>query len=203
MYKRILFASFIFFAACGPQTQAVIPPTPTPEMIIAASAEVTAATASPEVTVSTTASPVSTGIAEPCAYVEATQNLPDVSAQIDKAVKQLQSSAGGRAQTYGENCLDAGNGQSSFHAMETDFYFKINVKNLDDDNELGMWIIKVMKIVEAVPSNALPGPQTGFVDFTFKGSNNQRILHLPISHYKSLIQDVNPSGVIPTLFPTP
>src|SRR5271157_5628556 len=83
---------------------------------------------------------------EPCAFVEATQNLPDLSAQVDKAMKELQSDASGRAEVYGENCVYASSGQSTFSAMETDFYITVNVKSLKDDNELGSWIFSSMKI---------------------------------------------------------
>jgi len=194
---------FFLFAACGRQTQAVIYPTSTSEVISEASTEVPATPALPEFTTSIPALPASTAAGEPCAFVEATQNLPEVSAQIDKAVKKMQPTAAGRAQTYGENCVDTSNSnsQSTFHAMETDFYFKINVKNLNDNNELGMWIIKVMKIIESVPAAALPGSQPGFADFTFKLNSNQRILHVPIDRFKSLPSNINPSDVIPTLIP--
>ncbi len=200
--KNLLALCILLLAACTSTGQLQTPPPPS-EVNIAATSPATATTAAGTVTVAATASPIPPTTALPCAFVEATKNLPEVSAQIDKAVKELQPVASGRAQTYGENCLDPSNGQSTFHAMESDFYFKINVKNLNDNNELGMWIIKVMKIVEAVPSDSLPGPQPGFVDFTFKASTDQRILHLSINHYKSLTPNINPSDVIPTLFPKP
>ena len=140
---------------------------------------------------------------EPCAFVEATQNLPDVTAQVDQAIKVLQPEASGRAEAYGENCVYASTGQSTFSAMETDFYFTVNVRDLTDDNELGTWIVNAMKIVEALPPASLSGPQAGFVEFTFATPDDQKILRVSVDQYNQLPTDINPSDVIPTLFPNP
>ena len=145
----------------------------------------------------------STATMEPCAYVEATEALPDVTAQIDQAIKQLQPDASGRAEAYGENCVYASNGQSTFSAMETDFYITINVKKLQDDNELGGWIVNTMKIIEALPPTSIAGPQAGFVEFTFKTRDNQEVLRVPIDKYKSLPPETQPADLIPVLFPNP
>ncbi len=140
---------------------------------------------------------------EPCAFVEASQNLPEVTTQLDEAIKELQSDASGRAEAFGENCVYASSGQSTFSAMETDFYFTVNVENLNDDNEMGTWIINTMKIVEAQPSDSIPGPQPGIVEFTFKTKDNQKILRVSIDKYKNLPTDINPTDIIKTLFPNP
>src|SRR5271157_3390269 len=87
---------------------------------------------------------------EPCAFVEATQNLPDLTAQIDQALKEIQPDASGRAEAFGENCVYASSNQSTFTAMETDFYLSVNVKNLNDNKELGTWIVNAMKIIDAL-----------------------------------------------------
>ncbi|MGA7193736.1 MAG: hypothetical protein WBW94_08905, partial [Anaerolineales bacterium] len=122
-----------------------------------------------------TAVPISTSTIEPCAFVEATQNLPDLSTQIDAAIKQLQPDASGRAEALGENCVYASSGQSTFSAMETDFYFTIDVQDLKDDNELGTWIVNVMKIINALPPDSISGHQAGFVEFTFQTPDDQKI----------------------------
>jgi hypothetical protein len=144
-----------------------------------------------------------TATVERCAYVEAYHSLPDLSAQIDQTIKQIQADASGRAEAYGENCVTASNGQSTFSAMETDFYFTIPVKDLKDDNELGTWIINTMKIIEAVPASSIAGPQAGFVEFTFKTRDDQKNLRVQIGSYESLPANINANEIIPTLFPSP
>ena len=98
---------------------------------------------------------------EPCAFVEATQNLPDLSAQVDNAIKQLERNASGRAEAHGENCVYTSSSQSTFSAMETDFYITINVESLKDDSELGSWILRSMKIINAVTFGLDCRPSSG------------------------------------------
>jgi hypothetical protein len=183
--KRILLLLFIFLTSCGSQAQTIL------------------ASPSPDLTTPTAAPLSITPTIENCAYVQATQNLPDATVQIDKAIKQLQPDASGRAQAYGENCVYASGRQPTFSAMETDFYFTINVKNLKDDKDLGGWIVDAMKLVEALPPDSMAGPQAGFVEFTFKTKANQRILRVAIATYKNLPVDTAPGDIIPTLFPNP
>ena len=159
-------------------------------------------------TVAPSLAPVATPIPitptiENCAFVEATQNLPDLTAQIDQAMKELQPDASGRAEAFGENCVYASSNQSTFTAMETDFYFTVNAKNLNDDKELGTWIINVMKIIDALPSGSISGPQAGFVEFTFETKDNQKILHVPINKYRNLPADIKPADVVKALFSNP
>ncbi|MFZ1042211.1 MAG: hypothetical protein WCA79_17640 [Anaerolineales bacterium] len=138
-----------------------------------------------------------------CAFVEATQNLPDLTSQVDKAMKELQSGASGRAEAFGENCVYANRGQSVFTAKETDFYFTVNANNLNNNEELGTWIINVMKIIDALPSGSISGPQAGFVEFTFETKDDQKILHIPINKYRNLPVDIKPADVVKTLFSNP
>ncbi len=185
MNKYILIAlAAIFVTACTSQAPTVLPaPSLTPN------------------TSALTGMPMVTPTIEPCAYVQANQSLPDVTAQIDAAIKQLQPEASGRAEAYGENCVYASTGQSTFSAMETDFYFTVNVNDLTDNNELGTWIVNTMKIVEDLPPDSITGPQAGFVAFTFKSQSNQKTLRVPISSYKNLPANISPVDIIPTLFP--
>jgi hypothetical protein len=170
--------------ACGSQAQTIL------------------ASPSPNLT-TLTAAPISTSTIEPCAFVEATQNLPDLSTQVDNAIKQLRPDASGRAEAFGENCVYASINQFTFTAMETDFYFTINVKNLKDDKELGNWIVNAMKIIEALPSGSISGPQAGFVEFTFETKDDQKILHVPINKYRDLPADIKPADVVKALFSNP
>ena len=161
-------------------------------------------TAIPSVAPVATSTPLPiTPTIEPCAYVEATQNLPDATSQVDQAIKQLQPNASGRAEAYGENCVYASSGQSTFSAMETDFYITVNVKSLKDDNELGSWIFSSMKIIKALPSDSIADPQAGFVEFTFKTTDDQKNLRVPISQYYELPADIRPADIIKRLFPNP
>ena len=149
-----------------------------------------------------TATPIFTPTIEPCAFVEATQDLPDLSAQIAQAIKQLQPAASGRAQAYGENCIHA-DGHADFLAKETDFYVTINVTNLKDNNELGTWIVNVMDTLAPFPPGVVPGSQPGFVEFMFKTADDHKGLRVFIRQYKQLPSGLSGAEVIKALFPNP
>jgi hypothetical protein len=87
--------------------------------------------------------------------------------------------------------------------METDFFFTINAKNLNNNKELGTWTVNVMKIIDALPSGFISGPQAGFVEFTFETKDDQKILHVPINKYRDLPADIKPADVVKTLFSNP
>ena len=87
--------------------------------------------------------------------------------------------------------------------METDFYIMAKVKKLNDDKELGTWTVNVMKIIDALPSGFISGPQAGFVEFTFETKDDQKILHVPINKYRDLPADIKPADVVKTLFSNP
>lgn len=137
-----------------------------------------------------------------CAYVEAYQPVPDVSVQVDKAVKELDPRASGRAQAYGENCVYP-DGHGNFSAMETDFYLSIHVADLTDDKELGTWIAKAMKALAPFAPGVVPGPESGFVEFTFKSGDVQRIWRVPIDRYKQLPPGLSGAELLKALFPNP
>ncbi|MCL4529880.1 MAG: hypothetical protein M1282_10760 [Chloroflexi bacterium] len=185
--KKLILVIFLLLAACD-SPSATAP---------AITEEITMASPSSLVT-----SPATTVTNEPCAFVPAYQSLADISAKVDRAIKSLQPEASGRAQAYGENCVYA-DGHADFHAMETDFYVTANVTNLKDNNELGTWIINAMKALASFSPGTVPGPQPGFVEFTFKSKDDRKSLRVSISKYEQLPSNLSGADVIKALFPNP
>lgn len=87
--------------------------------------------------------------------------------------------------------------------METDFYVTANVTNLKDNNELGTWIINAMKALASFSPGTVPGPQPGFVEFTFKSKDDRKSLRVSISKYEQLPSNLSGADVIKALFPNP
>jgi hypothetical protein len=112
---------------------------------------------------------------QPCGYQWAYEDMPELTAEFDSAVKALNSSASGRAQAFGENCVRA-DGTSTFGAMETDFYVSLPVDDLGNEEEFGNWISQVMEVVTQIPREKLEGPNYGFVEFTLEKSESERII---------------------------
>ena len=185
--KKLILVIFLLLTAC------ISPSATAPTTIEAIT------TPSPSLLITTPTPASADGL---CAYIPAHQNLPDVSAKVDQAIKDLQPEASGRAQAYGENCFYT-DGHADFSAMETDFYVSFNVSNLKDNNELGTWIIKAMKALASFSPGTVPGPQPGFVEFTFKSKDDQKILRVSISKYKQLPSGFSGTDVIKALLPNP
>ncbi len=119
-------------------------------------------TTGPELPTAATATDTSTAppTFEGCAYVWASQALPDVSAEFDTAVRELIPEATGGAQAYGENCV-YGDGHATFGAMETDFYVSLDVPDLNDEQALGDEMAKIMVMVlKRFPRRVCPVART-------------------------------------------
>jgi hypothetical protein len=170
--KRLLpLIGLLLLASCNLPLTAVPPtkpPTPAPSVTPTASVTVTSTTAS-----------------LPCYFVWASQNLPDITAELQAAIQAILPEAAVRATAFGENCV-AQDGSSTFSALETDFYVTIPVADLQDNEAIGATIGQVLEIVDGFIRPRVPGPNDGFVEFTFASGSGQRVLRVPIPLGKEL-----------------
>lgn len=128
----------------------------------------------------------SPAVPQPCAYTWAYKDLPEVSAELQAAVQAILPEASAHAAAFGEDCV-ASDGSATFGAMETDFYLRIPVADLNDDAALGNLIGQLLPILlDQFPRERLLGPKDGFVEFTFFLGENQRVLRVPIPLGKEL-----------------
>ncbi len=119
---------------------------------------------------------------EPCAYVWASQDLPDVSKKVNEMLQAMDPNITASAYAYGENCVYA-DGHSTFGAMETDYRVKITVKDIKDETALGDLIAKVMSVIVKIPLSDVAGPNPGRVEFSFVNGKNQTKLNVQIDQY--------------------
>jgi hypothetical protein len=118
-----------------------------------------------------------------CAYVWASQQLPELSRLLNSSLQKISADVTGLAYAYGENCV-YGDGHETFSAMETDYRIGVKVKDIHDEAALGDWIAKVMLIVDALPAAETQGPQPGRVDFDFKQPDPADLfISVPIEKY--------------------
>lgn len=132
-----------------------------------------------------TPSPIAAAPSQPCAYTWAYENLPDITAELQTAIQKILPEAEVRATAFGEDCV-AQDGSAAFGALETDFYIIILVTDLEDDAALGNIIEQVLPIIDQFPRPRVPGPQAGFVEFTFRNGTEQRAARVPIPLGKQL-----------------
>lgn len=119
-----------------------------------------------------------------CGYQWAYEDLPELTAQFDQAVKGLIPNSTSHATAFGENCVAADGQVVRFLAMETDFYVIVSVETLDDYETFGNWVSQVMQVVSELPTDAVAGPKPGFVEFRFEKSTSESIgFRVPIQGF--------------------
>ncbi len=116
---------------------------------------------------------------QPCAYTWAYKDLPDITSELQAAIQHILPEAEAHATAFGEDCV-AQDGSATFGAMETDFYIRVPIEDLNDDNALGSIVEQVLPIIDEFPRPRVPGPMDGFVEFTFFIGNEQRVIRVPI-----------------------
>ena len=132
-----------------------------------------------------------TPTSESCAYVWASQDLPDLSRKVYDALQAVDTNLTGNAYVYGENCVYA-DGHGTFAAMETDFRVKVSVSDLKDEKALGDWIARAMRAITKLPADEVPGPQPGRVEFDFSKSETENLnLNVSIAKYQKLAPGIS------------
>lgn len=119
-----------------------------------------------------------------CAYVEASQELPDLSKKVYDSLQAVDINIIGNAYAYGENCVYE-DGHFTFSPKETDFRVKVIVKDLKDEKALGDSIAKVMGNIINLPPSEISGPLPGRVEFDFSKTETENLfLNVSIARYK-------------------
>jgi len=157
----------------------------TPQVLTAKTA--TDTVAPPKLT-SVTDTPSST---TECGFQWAYEDLPELTAQFDQAIKSLVPASASHATAFGENCVAADGQVVRFLAMETDFYVIVTVESLDNYETFGNWVYDVMQVVNGFPPDMIAGPQPGFVEFRFEKSISESIgFRVPIRQYNDTAQGI-------------
>ncbi len=122
--------------------------------------------------------------AEPCGYMWASQNLTDLTLDLQAAITALHPEAQAFAFAFGEDCVHQ-DGSKIFLAMETDFNVTLPVADLADENALGEWIVKTMQVIANLPAEKIVGPRPGRVTMIFTLGTDQTILKFYIDEYQT------------------
>ena len=125
-----------------------------------------------------------------CGYQWAYQDLPRLSSKFQQALQALQPVAQGSAFVFGENCILADGSVGSFLPMETDFNITLQVGDLNNESDLGEWIVKVMQVITAIPPEQIVGPRPGRVSLGFQSAGETKNISFYINQYQEL-----PSGL--------
>ena len=125
-----------------------------------------------------------------CGYQWAYQDLPELSAEFQQDIQNLQPGAQAKAFAFGEDCIHGDGTTRTFVPMETDFNITLQISDLSDESTLGEWIVKVMQVVENIPPNRIVGPRPGRISLAFQSGSDQKHVSFYINQYQEL-----PSGL--------
>ena len=119
---------------------------------------------------------------ENCAYMWAYHNAPELTEKLKSAFLAIDPAINARAEYFGEDCVYT-DGHSTFGVMETDFYTRIPVDDLTNEEALGNWMSQVLTVILQLPREEIQG-NYGFVEFTFENTETDRVIvRVPIQLY--------------------
>jgi hypothetical protein len=154
------------------------------------------------VTAPPTDTPTATITYQQCMWNWDTQQLPELSAQVDEALR----AAGlpvvtARAEGYGEDCIDSRTNQVAYFAtMETDFRITLEASDLSDGAALGDLLERTLVVLDGFPPGATPGPQAGYVGITFQaGDEESRLWFLVADGESARAQGLHGAALIDKL----
>lgn len=134
-----------------------------------------------------------------CGYQWANQDLPELSSSFQASIQALQPEAQASAYAFGENCMLADGSVGGFGAMETDFNITLHVNDLTNESDLGEWVVKVMQVIENIPSEQIVGPQPGRVSIIFQSNRDQKIVNFYVNQYQALGSGLSNSEIYQAL----
>ena len=129
----------------------------------------------------------------------AEQDLPELSRSFQQSLQALQSEAQATAFAFGENCVRPDGTVVAFLAMETDFNITLQVNDLNNETELGEWIVNVMQVILEIPPEQIVGPRPGRVSLTFRSAGDERHVTFYINQYQELPPGLSPVEILQRL----
>jgi len=109
-----------------------------------------------------------------CAYQWAQHDAPELNQIFGEMAKNFAPQVETRVSLYGEDCVYA-DGRSTFSALETDFYLRIETEDLTNEEALGDWLAQGMEAALKIPREKIEGSY-GFVEFWFAQNENEHVI---------------------------
>ena len=133
-----------------------------------------------------------------CGYQWAYQDLPELSSSFQQSLQALQPEAQATAFAFGENCMLSDGSVGAFLPMETDFNITLQVSDLNNETELGEWIVKVMQVITEIPPEQISGPRPGRVTLAFQSTGDGRQVSFYIDQYQALPEGLSSAEIFQT-----
>ena len=127
--------------------------------------------------ITSTDAPTTTPTYEPCGYMWAYKDVPELLVKVESVIHALNPEAKVRVQAFGEDCVYA-DGRATFGAMETDVYIHTIVDDLTNEEALGNWMAQALPLIVQIPEDEFPGGY-GMVEFWFENNNGESLYIRP------------------------
>jgi hypothetical protein len=72
-------------------------------------------------------------------------------------------------------------------------------KTASAPSELGEWIVKVMQVITAIPTDQIVGPRPGRVSLSFQAGSDQQVVSFYINQYQELQPGLSPTEIYQAL----
>lgn len=193
---RLLFLGSMFLSACSatpaaPEASSPTTAAPTPKLI--------STLGTPHIDQGPDGAVTAPPDAQNCGYQWAYQDLPELSSRLQQSLQALQPEAQAAAFAFGENCILPDGSIGQFLAMETDFNITLQVADLNNEAELGEWIVNVMQVIMEIPLTQIVGPRPGRVSLTFQSAGEDRHVTFYINQYQELPPGLSPVEILQQL----
>ena len=185
MVRAILFLALLSACSAIPAAPQTVPTVGTPHIGLPPDTETQVTSASPN--------------PQNCGYQWAYQDMPELSNSFHQSLQALQPEAQGNAYIFGENCILSDGSIGGFLAKETDFNITLRVSDLNDEEDLGKWIVNVMQIITAIPPEQIVGPAPGRVFLVFQSDSDQKAINFGIDQYQNLPSDLSDTEIFQAL----
>ena len=83
--------------------------------------------------------------------------------------------------------------------METDFNITLQIADLTNESDLGEWIVKVMRVIVAIPPDQIVGPRPGRVSLVFQAGSEQKAVNFYINQFEELPQGLSNAEIFQAL----
>ena len=83
--------------------------------------------------------------------------------------------------------------------METDFKVTLHVDDLSDESDLGEWVVRVMEVIENIPSEQIVGPRPGRVTLAFQSGSDEKYINFYVNQYQALPSGLSNSEIYQSL----
>jgi hypothetical protein len=125
----------------------------------------------------------------PCVYMWTSKPLPEESGKLQQALNKAGLNVvEGRAQGFGQYCMEPQSRNPLFGVMQTDFLLGATVSDSRNTENMGRILRACLQVILSFPARAFPGPFPGHVGVIFQSNNGSANLWFPLTRGRQALE---------------